>query len=398
MALRVDSYVQQASGVLQFNGGGTQYEVEIPNGNRYLFAVDNASDLTMKKSSDGGLTWSLPVAIFSGTMAAVSVWYDRWSGINADLIHVAYLESVGSDVLYRNVDAANSDALSTQTTVFAGASSATGSAFSIWKTRGGNLLCRGCIDAGAEPFFVRSVDNGANWTTRATTGATAIATQDQYLGVPGFASDNQDAMMLFWDASANAILKQIYDNSADSWTESTLASSMTDVAATTSFPHFAAAVDLTNSKILAIAWNGVDTANADLLCYYFDESTSVAKTDVVTNSTDDQGLAAIGIATDSGWWYAFYVGKSDGSEVVGTSVNAYYKISKDSGATWGSETLLTTIATNYRWLITCPRFTGAPRVALHLTSVFNEIRSNVSVPRVPCLAPSIQAIESGVCA
>ena len=64
---------------------------------------------------------------------------------------------------------------------------------------------------------------------------------------------------------------------------------------------------------------------------------SPAKTDVVTNGTDDQGLAAIGIddRTTRIWWVV-YVGKSDGSETWNTAVNLYCKVSTRTRADMGS--------------------------------------------------------------
>ena len=400
MPARIDSYVAQTTGLLQFSGGGTQYVVQTTTGVLYLIYVDTGSDLIFKKSTDGGMTWSSGTAIFAGTIVALSVWYDRWSGIAAGKIHLAYTESGGSDVLYRSIDTESSDALATQTTIFNGTSSAAGGALSLTRTRGGNLLCRGCIDAGAEPFFIRSTDVGANWGSRNTTGLTAIATQDQYLMMPGFAADNQDALCIFWDASANAILRQVYDDSANTWSEASLASSMQDSLASGSFPHFAGAVDLTNSKIVLIAWNVVDFFNADLQCWTVDESAATAKTDVVTNSTDDQGLAAIGIDTDTGFWYAFYVGKSDGSETVGTAVNVYSKISKDSGSTWGSETLISNSARNVKWLCCTPRFVRPYAVAMHYdeASTIPEIRVSALVAAPHGIPGFLHSIEGGISA
>jgi hypothetical protein len=109
-------------------------------------------------------------------------------------------------------------------------------------------------------------------------------------------------------------------------------------------------------------------------------------TNVVQNSTDDQGLCAITIDTSTGYWYCFYGGKSDGSETFLTSINIYYKVSTDSGTTWGSENQLTATAKDITWLVSCPRTSGLFKtlVAYHndITQT-DQLRSNVeiSVPR-----------------
>jgi hypothetical protein len=341
----------------------------------YNVFVDSFADVLFCKSSDGGLTWTEPVTVFAGSATALAVWYDKWSGLAGGLIHMAYIESGTDDTLYRTINTESSDALSTQTVIFLGGTTATGGALSICRARGGNVYCATMIDAGAEGGFFRlpnaNVPNGA-WDAARTTVWEAV-TQDQCILVPGWAADNQDIMAFFWDASASEVSRKLYDDSANSWAETSIATGMTANAATTAFPHFAAAVDIANSQNLLIAWSNVDTLNADLRAWKVTESAITALTDVVTNSTDDQGLAALGIDTNSGDLYAFYAGKTDGSETWQTSVNVYMKVSTDDGATWGAETLVTLIPRNIRHIETAPRFTGrVPLFAYHVTATAED--------------------------
>lgn len=357
MTTRADIVVMQALAI-QYSGAGTNYVVQTLNGDMYIVFVDTGSDVFYTKSTNGGITWQNPVSVFTGTVTNLSVWYDRWSGISADLIHIAYTESATDDTLYRTINAGNSDTLSTQTTIFAGTSTANGGFLTIARARGGNVYCRTMIDAGTEGGFYRlpnaNVPNGA-WDAARTINE-ANATTDMGILVPGFAADNQDMMMIFWDASANQISRQIYDDSANSWAESIFSGTFTDTAATTSFPHFAAAIDLTNSQIIVVAWNAVDSANADLTCWTVTESAITAKTDVITNSTDDQALCAVGLDIDNGHWRVFYTGKTDGSETVGTNVNVYQRVSQDSGTTWGAESQVSNLSGDIDWLACTPRF------------------------------------------
>lgn len=381
MARRADVLVAQTATNLQFGGGGTSYIVQANNGSLYYFYIDTASDLKYRKSNDDGFTWTDSISLYTGTVTQFAVWYDRWSGINSDLIHYVVTNSdIDDDVNYRTIDTASSDALSTQTVVFAGASAVlSGSSISLTRARGGNVYCKATIDAGAEGGFFRlpnaNVPNGA-WDA-ARTNTEALATTDQAILMPGFGADNQDILCIFWDASANQISRYIYDDSANSWAESIFTGTFTDVVPNTAFPHYAATPDLTNSQIIVIAWNAIDTANADLTCWTVTESAITAKTDVVTNSTDDQALAALALDIDTGDWHAFYAGKSDGSETWTTSVNLYRKVSKDQGTTWGSEELLTVQPGNIKWITTCPRITGAKPVAWHNDIALDELMINV---------------------
>ena len=342
-----------------FTGAGTNYIVEIPVGDLYLVYVDSNSDVVFSKSTNGGISWSNPTVVFTGTTTALAVWYDRDSGIAAGLIHCAYTESVTDDTLYRTINTESSDALSTQTTIFAGGTTAANGQLTIARARGGNVSCRTCIDNGAEGGFAvlvnANVPDGA-WAAR--TINEALAGSDQMILVPGWAVDTNDMMAFFWDAGSDEISRQLYDDSADSWGETSIATSMVETAASGSFPHFAAAVDIANSRNLLVAWSAVDTLNADLRCWHVTESAITELTNVVQNSTDDQGLCGISINTVTNAWTVVYAGKSDGSETWNTTVNIYTKTSLDSGSTWGSETKISNYSMLLNWLITCPRRTG----------------------------------------
>lgn len=344
-----------------FIGAGTTYIVQATNGALYCVYVDQNADVVFAKSTDGGLTWTTPVVVFAGTTANLSIWYDRWSDVAGDLIHCAYTESGGHDTLYRTIDTASSDGLSTQTTIFAGSSAANGGHLSIVRAKGGNVYCKTVIDAGAEGGFYRlptaNVPDGA-WDAARTVDET-IATTDQMILLPDLtAADTQDIMAVFWDASADEISRKLYDDSGNSWAETSIAGTMVDTAATVTFPHFAAAMDITNSRAVLVAWSAVDAANADLRCWTVTNSAITEVTPVVSNGTDDQGLAAIGIDTVTGFWWVAYGGKSDGSETWNTAANLYCKVSQDAGTTWGAETLLTQTAQWHFYLAAAPRFTG----------------------------------------
>lgn len=324
------------------DGAGTNHLVQTLSGALYCI-YPNTTGLTYRKSTDGGVSWGAAVDIMVTTTRVIqniAVWYDRWSGINGGLIHVAYTNSTTDDTEYRSINTENSDALSSETAIFAGGTAALGGALSIVRARGGNLYCKTTIDAGAEGGFFRSTDVGATWGSR--TDTEALATTDQFILMPGWAADTQDIMAFFWDASADEISRYVHDDSGNSWAETSIAGTMVDTVATSSHPHFSAAVDLTNSRNLLCAWSAVDAANADLRVWHVTESAITEVTNVITNSTDDQGLCCIGIDTDTQDWYVVYGGATGGAETFATSITFYYKKSTDDGATWGSETVLIT--------------------------------------------------------
>ena len=358
-AMRIESEIDSASANI-FTGAGVEYLIQTPEGALYCVYIDNFTDVLFKKSSDGGRTWSPSTLIFVGSALALSVWYDRWSNIAAGLIHCAYTDSGVDDTLYRTINTESSDALSTQTAIFAGATALAGGQLSITRSRGGNVYCRTCIDAGAEGGFFRllnaNVPNGA-WDAARTINE-ALATTDQMILLPGWAADNQDIMAFFWDASADEISRQLYDDSANSWSETSIATTMVDQTAVKAFPHFSAAVDISNSRNLLVAWSAVDLLNADLRCWHITESAITEVANLVLNSPDDQGLCAIAIQTDTGKWIVAYFGKSDGSETFNTSMNLYLRASSDSGSSWGTEAVISTRLRSIKSLWTAPRQVG----------------------------------------
>lgn len=332
-----------------WSGAGTNYIVQTLGGVLYMVMANMISDISFKKSLDGGLTWTQPVAVGPAeTDTSLAVWYDRWSGLDSDYICVVWTDATSDDTFFRTINTASSDALSTITVIFAGGSTAAGGHLSVVRAKGGNVYCKTVIDAGAEGGFYRlpvaNFPNGA-WDAARTVDE-AIATKDQMILVPDLtAADTQDIMAIFQDASVTETSRKLYDDSANSWAEASINNAITELDTATAFRNFDIAVDLTNSQIVLVVWTRADVANADLLCYTITNSAITAKTDVVTNSTDDQGLCAITIDSQTGWWYAFYGGISSGGNTWNTAMDIYAKVSKDAGSTWSAEWKVNTSGT-----------------------------------------------------
>jgi hypothetical protein len=365
----------------QYNGAATNYPVLANNDEYYLAYVDRLVDATYTHSHDGGLSWRNPISIFAGSVIALSAWYGRWSNRADDNIYVVYTETGGSDILFRALDT-TTDTLGTQTTVFNGASAVQpAGSLSTCLDRGGHLRVVGSIDAGAEDGAWSSTDGGATWTDTIADPSEG-ATQDQYLLLPGWNADTHDMHLYFWDASANELSVKRYDDSADTWTETIIATGMADNTAGNGYPNYAAVVDIANSRNIVVAWSAVDTLHAKLRCWIVDDTTVTEVTNVVSDSTDDQGLCAIGIDTSSNTWYVFYAGKTDGSETWLSAVNIYYKTSTDSGTTWGTETRLSDQTSGIFWLACTPRFSSSTNwvVAWQNDLATDEIVVSAPVP------------------
>jgi hypothetical protein len=370
--------------------GGPQM-VETLSGVLYQLYIDAFSDLVYVKSTNGGLTWSNPVVLFAGTVEQHAVWYDRWSGISADLIHYVYTESAtNDDVFYRTINTASSDALSTQTTVmaFTSATAAGGGTLSLTRSRGGIVYCRACVDAGAEGGFAHlvnaNVPNGA-WASR--TIDEAVADNDDIVLMPGFAADADDIIAIFLDASANTLSRKLFDASGNSWSESDINTGYTEPLPETHSSNFAVVPDLDNSQLYVVMWTQADLANADLLCYTVTESAITAVGDVITNSTDDQGMTALALDVNTGNLYCAYGGASGGAQTFPTAITFHYKVSTDSGATWGSEQSLDTPVDDYDGLFCNLRLISQP---FGVMMVRNDVPGTETLLYTPTIAqPSV---------
>jgi hypothetical protein len=200
--------------------------------------------------------------------------------------------------------------------------------------RGGNIYIAYDIDSGTEIGFLRSTDGGVNWSARTSP---MEAAGDAIILMPGFAADNQDIMAFFWDTSAAEISRKIYDDSANTWAETSISLTMTKTAVGNNNNPWAATVDLANSQNILIAWNGYDTANADLQAWKVTEGAITAVTNVVTDHAGNNGLAAITMYGST--LYAYWGGLVDGSESISTAsigVTILGKTSTDTGTTWSS--------------------------------------------------------------
>jgi hypothetical protein len=373
-----------SSSALQYNGGGVNYVIQ-KNGAAstfYKFFVDGAADVVYTKSTDGGFTWSNPVNVLTGTTVALSVWYNRWSGIADDLVQIAYIDGADGDVKHRTLDLAT-DTLGTQTVIFAGSSTAGGGALTVWRSRGTDTIrCVYNIDNGTEDGTASSTDGGATWTDTIA-DATEGATQDQFFGLPGWNNDANDEMLIFVDASTNGLSVKRYDDSGNTWGETAIIAdgSFTDLTAATAFPNVSCFVDVTNSRNVVFAWTAADLANADLRGFVVvDASVTETAANVVLNSTDDQGLVAAGMDTGTGTWYVFFTGKADGSETFSTATKVYYKTSTDDGATWSAETLLSNATRSTQYLTTTPRFVTDFITVWHADQVNDVLLASVTIP------------------
>lgn len=307
----------------------------------FQFAADR--DLYYEKTTDGGATWGTRVSVFVGVGGALDVWYDQWTPSDTGTkIHLNFIDA-NNNIYYANLETAT-DTLSTPLAINNTATFVTSTwgfrYCNITKARGGNLYVAFHGDSGAALTECwRSIDGGANWTVRADPQRGA---SNYVLMLPGAETDANDIVAWVWDGSANAIYYRRYDDSLDTWDE-TLVNS--DHGENNSAIGWSGGIRHSDNNVFLIAWSAYpDIVSADLRVYQAHQGTVTNRTNIVTD-TDDMGGCTLYIDQSRGRLYVGMIGKSDGSETFGTSVNVYYVISNNNGISWSNQTQYNTTAT-----------------------------------------------------
>lgn len=301
-------------------------------------------DVHCYKTSDSGASWSEADAADCPTstsgynlLAGFASWFDQETpGDSGTKIHLAYVDddnATYSNVKYVYFDT-STDQWSSPVTVRTGEDSATDwqKWLALTKSVGGVLFIAGHTNSGTV-YMYRSTD-GSSWSLKTGPGE---ATADRYNLFCANLADTNDIWCLFHDADANALTLKTYDDSGNSWSETSSIQSATE---NSSYPirFFDGAIRHSDGHLLAVCWTGHDAVTADLLAWDItDAGTITAKANVITDH-DDCAYCGLLINQQNNDVYIAYLGNEDGSQTMGSLVSAFYKKSTDGMANWGSQT------------------------------------------------------------
>ena len=325
----------------------------------YFFYIDSADgELKYKKSSDGGANVGSAVAVSAtSTVHAFDLWFDKWTpGNTGTLIHIAYNDQDADDCFYDQLDVSD-DSLTGRVAAFAstafnaGNDGLSNTFCSITRAQGGNLYIVGSGDSqlAGPSWFVRSTDGGANWGNR--TSPIEGASSDQELLLPGNTSDTQDIACIYWDADADALSVKMHDDSANSWTETSIATSIVDQAV--SLTHqLNASIRHSDKHLIVVVHTNVDPNAHSINAYDVNpnviSSVPVSTLTQLDNSVDDAAGVAVCINQNNNDIYVATIGLNDGSQTYGGSVDIYYQVSTDDGSTWGGQVQVSTTRDDHR--------------------------------------------------
>jgi len=298
-----------------------------------ILAMDSGSDMVFHRTTNKGTGWS-ETEIRAGTSETFDGWYDKETpGDSGNLVHALFLDSAVDDAFYRTVDVSDGSQ-GTLRTVDAGITVSTVSnnnRVAITKTRSGNLIAAFSTQAEIECY--RSVDDGATWVDIADVYESA-SQEDWVMLFPADTGDDDDACALFWDRSVDELSVKMWDNSAGTWTETSIASSMVD---SNQLPQMDGVIRHSNGHLYVFAWSALDSNFADILTWDITvdsiaSPTITARTNVVTDQGESGGICGW-INQQSNEVRVMYL---QGGTWQASTI-AVYHISTDGMVSWGTE-------------------------------------------------------------
>lgn len=292
--------------------------------------LNSAADVVARKTTDGGQTWGSAVAAEAGTAGNGACWFDQETPTDSSgtKIHTAWCDTAAQDLSYAAFDIS---AGTWSTPVDINAALGVGQpsrGISIQKTRSGNLIVTSAVN-GTTALAYKSSD-GSSWTSIATPYEGSFV--DLTLSASVNTGDGNDGAVIFQDTSADQISVKMYDDSADTWTETTIATLVE-----TGSSYMARAIRRSDGHTILAFWNATDSAAADLELWDLNlnsiaSPTCTAKTSVNTNLSEAGDCSVfINQSNDD-----IYVSYNVGTAYTAT-VSVFYKKSSDGGSTWGSQ-------------------------------------------------------------
>ncbi len=319
--------------------------------------MDNGADLSFERTTDKGAAWT-KTEIQAGNGEHIAVWYDKETpGDTGTLLHIAWLDNVDAagseDARYVTVDVADGSVGTIRTVD----GTLTVSGFSqenriaITKTVNGNIIV--AFETQTEIACYKSADNFATAGTSIADVYETAAQEDWCLLFPADV-DAGDACALFMDRDGGAITLKMYDDSADSWTETAIVSISPDQL----YIGMDGAIRHSDKHLLAVFHNNNDTTTDDLKAYDLTVNsiaspTVTAKTDVFTNQAES-AQAAIFINQQNDDVYVTYL-KGGTWEAT---VDVVYHKSTDGMGTWDAESAYSESAADDFRLVSSGRSVG----------------------------------------
>jgi hypothetical protein len=236
-----------------------------------IIYVLSPDDLRVSRTEDGGANWAeSTIEVASGFAHRPSVWFDQETpgdtGTNLNLFWLDHTTNGAddTDAKFAVYDVATGT-VGTVRTVDAGITT-TGFHWEVrtgmTKTVSGNIIA--CLETQAEIECYKSNDLFAADNNAIADAFEATSSEDSMLIFPADTGDDNDAAALYWDESASEISIKMYDDSADTWNETSVSSGM-DL--TDQNVGWDAALRLSDKHVLLAAHSNDDSAADNLMTW-----------------------------------------------------------------------------------------------------------------------------------
>lgn len=305
------------------------YWTDINNG--VVVYEDAQLDISYATTTDGGITWT-PIQIQIGSTREIAVFYDQEvpedTGTN---LHVVWVDSGKDNLQYMTIDVSDGSLGTITEVIPVDVNGANGTNHvAITKTVGGNLITA----------WSTQTEIGAIKTSNAFVSTTTISNvfettteQDWVMMFPTNTADDNDAGSIFWDRSVNELSIKMYDDSLDSWTETSIDVDAVDGA----HMNFDISVRHSDSNILLAYHSNDDDAGDDfrtveIVPDSIGSPATTSKANIFTNQ-NESAIAGMIINQQTNDVYVSY---AKGGTWTGLVDIVYHK-SDDGMTTWGAE-------------------------------------------------------------
>ncbi len=295
--------------------------------------INSSNDLSTIRTEDGGSSRSA-ATYEAGSVATLSSWFDRDTpGNTGTLIHVVWIDD-DTDAFHYNSFDIQANSWGTERTV---ASSLTvnggteNNRAAITRTAGGDLIAA-FVCSSTNSGTYRSTDGGANWSSIANVFESN--TRDTLQLFPAATVANEDAAALFHDNSADELSVKMYDQSANSWTETVLSTGIANLA---QYDGMDGAVRHSDGHLLVAAHTNINNVADDLVTWDIAvdsiASPTVTSTANIYTNQDESGEVRLFLDQQRDEVYAIYL-KGGTWE---SSVTPVYHVSANGMTSWGAE-------------------------------------------------------------
>lgn len=249
-----------------------------------VILMDAARDVNFVRTTNGGVGWTT-TTIRAGDASRLVAYFDQETpNDTGNLVHVGWLDETDDNAYYQTVDVSDASlgTLRTVDSTITVDADVAANRVALTKTRSGNLIYAFSTQTEIECY--RSTDAGANWTDIADVyeGATQ---EDFVLLYPANTGFDDDACAIFGDRSAQTLSVKMWDDSAGTWTETSITGSIVQGSASMQYDG---AIRHSDSHLLLASHVQIDTTTDDILTWDLTvdsiaSPTVTAKTNVVTN-------------------------------------------------------------------------------------------------------------------